>query len=193
LIDVSDFTVSWWPLIALVTFFMITGFRQYISTKTGRPWWDRQKLKTPILGQLVRMVAVTRFASTMSTLLSSGVPILTSMNISKNLVDSEPIAAAIAMARENITEGQSIAEPLRRSGEFPPMMIHMISIGEKTGELPEMLKNVATTYEDQVNAKVEQMTSMLEPIMIVFMGGMVGFIVMSVLLPLMDMTNINQH
>jgi general secretion pathway protein F len=139
------------------------------------------------------MVAVTRFSSTMSTLLGSGVPILTSMTIAKNLVDNAPISNAIASARENITEGQSIAEPLRRSGEFPPMMIHMISIGEKTGELPDMLKNVASTYEDQINAKVESMTSLIEPIMIVAMGGMVGFIVISVLMPLMDMSNINQH
>ena len=139
------------------------------------------------------MIAVTRFAGTMSTLLGSGVPILTSMLISKNLVDNVPIAVAIGNARENITEGQSIAEPLRRSGEFPPMMLHMIAIGEKTGELPDMLRNVSVTYEDQVNAKIEAMTSLLEPIMIVAMGLMVGVIVISVLLPLMDMTNLSEH
>jgi general secretion pathway protein F len=139
------------------------------------------------------MVAVTRFAKTMSTLLGSGVPILTSMAIAKNLVDNIPIAKAIAEARENITEGQSIAEPLRKSGEFPPMMIHMIAIGEKTGELPEMLENVALTYEEQINTKIESMTSLLEPIMIIGMGGAVGFIVLSVFMPLMDMMNINQH
>lgn len=193
LISVSDFIVTWWFLLGALFFALVVGFRKYIASPAGRPWWDQFKLKTPVMGPLVRMVAVTRFASTMSTLLSSGVPILTSMTIAKNLVDNVPISAAIGTARENITEGQSIAEPLRRSGEFPPMMIHMISIGERTGELPDMLKNVATTYEDQVNAKVEQMTSLLEPIMIVGMGLMVGFIVISVLLPLMDMTNLNQH
>ncbi len=139
------------------------------------------------------MIAITRFANTMATLLGSGVPILTAMNIAKNLVDNVPIANAIAEARENITEGQSIAEPLRTSGQFPPMMIHMISIGEKTGELPEMLKNVAETYEEQVNTRIEAMTSLLEPIMIVGMGGAIGFIVLSVFMPLMDMSNINQR
>lgn len=193
LISVSDFIVSWWPILALLAFGAGVMFSRYISSKKGRPKWDQFKLKMPVMGPLVRMVAVTRFASTMSTLLSSGVPILTSMTIARNLVDNAPIAAAISSARENITEGQSIAEPLRKSGEFPPMMIHMISIGEKTGELPDMLKNVAVTYEDQVNARVEQMTSLLEPIMIVGMGLMVGFIVISVLLPLMDMTNLSQH
>lgn len=193
LIAVSDFTVNWWFVLIALFFGMAAMFRSYIASPKGRPAWDEFKLRAPVVGPLVRMVAVTRFASTMSTLLSSGVPILTSMTISKNLVDNVPIATAIANARENITEGQSIAEPLKRSGQFPPMMIHMISIGEKTGELPDMLKNVAITYEDQVNARVEQMTSLLEPIMIVGMGLMVGFIVISVLLPLMDMTNLSQH
>jgi general secretion pathway protein F len=115
------------------------------------------------------------------------------MNIAKNLVGNVPIAKAISEARENITEGQSIAEPLRRSGEFPPLMIHMIAIGEKTGELPDMLRNVAITYEEQVNTKIEAMTSLLEPVMMVVIGGVVGFIVLSVFMPLMEMMNINQR
>jgi general secretion pathway protein F len=193
LIYLSDFIITWWFLIFGALFGIFTMFRNYIRSKKGRPKWDNFKLNAPVMGPLIRMVAVTRFASTMSALLGSGVPILTSMQISKNLVDSAPIADAIGQAKENITEGQSIAEPLRRSGQFPPMMIHMISIGEKTGELAEMLKNVASTYEDQINSKVESMTSLIEPIMIVAMGGMVGFIVISVLMPLMDMSNINQH
>jgi general secretion pathway protein F len=193
LIYISDFVITWWFLIFGAMFFAFSMFKKYIGSKAGRPKWDLFKLNAPVMGPLLRMVAVTRFASTMSALLGSGVPILTSMQISKNLVDSVPIADAIGQARENITEGQSIAEPLRRSGQFPPMMIHMISIGEKTGELAEMLKNVASTYEDQINSKVESMTSLIEPIMIVAMGGMVGFIVISVLMPLMDMSNINQH
>jgi general secretion pathway protein F len=193
LISVSDFILSWWFLLIGLGFFISYMFKRYINSPKGRGKWDQFKLSLPIVGPLVRMVAVTRFSSTMSTLLSSGVPILTAMTIAKNLVDNVPISAAIANARENITEGQSIAEPLKRSGEFPPMMIHMIAIGEKTGELPDMLKNVAVTYEDQVNTRVESMTSLLEPIMIVVMGGMVGFIVLSVLMPLMDMTNLNSH
>ena len=138
------------------------------------------------------MIAITRFANTMSTLLSSGVPILTCMNIAKNLVGSIPIANAVAHARENITEGQSIAEPLRKSGEFPPLVLHMISIGEKTGELPDMLRNVSETYEEQVNAKIESLTALIEPLMIVGMGAAVGFIVLSVFVPIMDLSNISR-
>ncbi len=191
MIAVSDLIVNWWFIIGGVAFFGFMIFRRYINSPIGRPKWDAFLLTIPVLGPLVRMVAVTRFSNTMATLLASGVPILTCMNIAKNLVGSVPIAKAISNARENITEGQSIAEPLRRSGEFPPMMIHMISIGEKTGELPNMLQNVAETYEDQVNTRIEGMTSLLEPVMIVGMGGAIGFIVLSVFMPLMEMTNIS--
>jgi general secretion pathway protein F len=193
LMGLSDAIVNYWFLFAGAFFLVSFLFRRTISSETGRPKWDAFKLKLPIIGPLVRMIAVTRFSSTMSTLLSTGVPILTSMSIARNLVDNIPIARAISNARENITEGQSIAEPLRRSGEFPPMMIHMISIGEKTGELPDMLRNVSETYEEQVNDKIDAMTTLLEPIMIVGMGGAVGFIVMSVFMPLMEIMNINQR
>jgi general secretion pathway protein F len=193
LIALSDIIVNWWFLIGGAALVLITLFTRYINSEGGRPKWDAFKLKLPILGPIVRMIAVTRFSSTMATLLGSGVPILTCMNIAKNLVGNVPIARAVSSARENITEGQSIADPLRRSGEFPPMMIHMIAIGEKTGELPSMLKNVADTYEEQVNTKIEGLTSLLEPIMIIAMGGAVGVIVLAVFMPLLDISNINQH
>ncbi len=193
LMFVSDTIVNWWFLFIIAGFVFYWSFNKYTSSEKGRPKWDSFKLRLPVLGTLIRTIAVTRFASTMSTLLSSGVPILTSMSIAKNLVGNIPIAQAISNARENITEGQSIADPLKRSGEFPPMMIHMISIGEKTGELPDMLHNVAETYEDQVNSKIEAMTALLEPLMIILMGGAVGLVVMSVIVPLMQISNINQH
>lgn len=193
LMGVSDAIINYWYAFIAGGFFLVWLFRRYISKPAGRAKWDALKLRLPIMGGMVRMIAVTRFSSTMATLLDSGVPILTCMNIAKNLVGNVPIANAIANARENITEGQSIADPLRRSGEFPPMMIHMISIGEKTGELPSMLQNVAETYEEQVNSKIDAMTSLLEPLMIVGMGGAVGFIVMSVFMPLMEIMNIQQR
>lgn len=193
LLTFSDILVGWWFVFAGVGFGLATAFTRYISTPKGHERWDGLKLRLPVVGPLVRTIAVTRFSKTMSTLLSSGVPILTSMAIARNLVGNIPIAKAIALARENITEGQSIAEPLRRSGEFPPMMIHMIAIGEKTGELPEMLGNIADTYEEQVNTKIETMTSLMEPLMLVAMGGAVGFIVMAVFMPLMEIMNINQR
>ncbi|MEK6707118.1 MAG: type II secretion system inner membrane protein GspF [Bdellovibrionota bacterium] len=193
LIFVSNTVVNWWFAFGAAFIIATWLFRRYINSPTGRKKWDTFKLHVPVFGSLVRMIAVTRFSSTMATLLGSGVPILTSMNIAKNLVDNVPIATAITNARENITEGQSIAEPLRRCGEFPPMVIHMIAIGEKTGELPQMLANVGETYEEQVNAKIDSLTSLLEPLMIIVMGGAVGFIVMSVFMPLLQISNINQH
>jgi general secretion pathway protein F len=193
MISFSDLLVSYWYVFVIAGIVFAIFFKRWVSTTRGRESWDTFVLKTPIFGPLIRMVAMTRFASTMSTLLGSGVPILTAMAITRNLVSNVPIARAIANARENITEGQSITEPLRKSGEFPPMMIHMIAIGEKTGELPGMLTNVAETYEEQVNGKVEAMTSLLEPMMIIIMGLMVGGIVMSVFLPLMDLSNVNQR
>ncbi|MGK5085130.1 type II secretion system inner membrane protein GspF [Bdellovibrionota bacterium FG-1] len=193
LIWISNIFVSGWYVFIGLGLAIVWVFRSYTNSPKGRPKWDAFTLKAPVVGPLIRMIAITRFANTMATLLGSGVPILTAMNIAKNLVDNAPIANAIANARENITEGQSIAEPLKRSGEFPPMMIHMISIGEKTGELPEMLKNVAETYEEQVNTQVEAMTSLLEPLMIVAMGLAIGVIVMAVFMPLMDMSDISKH
>jgi general secretion pathway protein F len=193
LIHISDAIVTYWYAWIALLFFAITIFRRYIKSTAGAPKWDAFKLKVPVFGSLIRLIAITRFANTMATLLKSGVPILTAMNIAKNLVGNIGIAKAVADARENITEGQSIADPLKKSGQFPAMMIHMISIGEKTGELPEMLLNVAETYEEQVNTRIEAMTSLLEPVMIIGMGGMVGFVVLSVFMPLMDMTNINAH
>ncbi|MBU6376176.1 MAG: type II secretion system inner membrane protein GspF [Bdellovibrionales bacterium] len=190
LLSFSGFITDWWFLILFVTVVGGIFFRNYTNSELGRPKWDAFKLRSPVFGKLIRMIAMTRFASTMGTLLESGVPILTAMNIAKNLVGNAPISNAINRARENITEGQSIAEPLRRSGEFFPVVIHMISIGEKTGELPSMLKSIADTYEDQVKVEIEKMTAKIEPIMIVGMGIVVAFIVFAVFIPMMDISAI---
>jgi general secretion pathway protein F len=192
LIWISVQLTTWWPLLLAGAGLTVFLFNRYIYTRSGRERWDRFKLSAPVFGRVTRMAAINRFSSTMSTLLASGVPILTAMNIAKNLVGNVHIARAVENARSNITEGQSIAEPLKRSGEFPPLVIHMISIGEKTGELPLLLKNVADSYEEQVSTAVDAMTSLLEPAMIVFMGGTVGFIVVSVITPLMEMSNLSR-
>ncbi len=187
---ISDVILNYWYILGPVGFISFIVFRSYIRSSRGLPRWDRFKLNAPVVGKLTRMIALTRFSSTMGTLLSSGVPILSSMSIARNLVGNVHIAKAIETARENITEGQSIAEPLKRSGEFPPLVIHMIAIGEKTGELPNMLQNIAENYEEQVNVQIERMTGLLEPIMIIGMGLFVGVVVMSIFMPLMEITNI---
>ena len=191
LIAVSDILITYWYAFLGGLGFSVWSFLRWSRSETGKPQWDATKLRIPLFGPLIRMIAVTRFASTMATLLGSGVPILGAMNIAKNLVGSIPIANAIDNARENITEGQSIADPLKKSGQFPPLVIHMIAIGEKTGELPAMLANVAESYEEQVNSRIEGMTALLEPLMIIGMGGVVGFIVMSIFVPLLDISNVS--
>lgn len=191
MIKISDILVNYWWLLGAIAFGSYVFFKRWVATPKGRRKWDGFMLQLPLIGPMIRMLAVARFSNTMATLLAGGVPILTAMNIVKNIVSNTLISEAIVQARENVTEGQSIAEPLKRSRQFPPLVIHMIAIGEKTGELPEMLQNVSATYEEQVSVKVEGLTSLLEPAMIIFMGLMVGAIVASVFVPLIDLNNIS--
>ena len=192
LIWISNTLTNYWYAFIIAAVMLGYAFNSFINSKNGREKWDRFKLSAPVFGKVARMIGVTRFAGTMSTLLASGVPILTAMGIARNLVGNVHLARAIENARANITEGQSIADPLRRSGEFPPLVIHMIAIGEKTGELPAMLKNVSDNYDEQVTVAIDSMTALLEPDMIVFMGVTVGFIVVSVIMPIMDMSNLSR-
>lgn len=191
LIILSDFISNYWWLVLAVVIFSYMSFKKYINTPRGRKRWDSFLLKMPVIGPLIRMLAVARFSNTMATLLTGGVPIIVAMNIVKNIVNNTLIAEAIVNARENITEGQNIAEPLKRSRQFPPLVIHMIAIGEKTGELPQMLQNVSATYEEQVSVKIDGLTALLEPALIIFMGLVVGGIVMSVFVPLIQLNNIS--
>jgi general secretion pathway protein F len=191
LMDMSFFLKDYWWLVIMIIVFIIWAFKSYFATETGKIKKDEWALKLPMFGDLTRMVAVSRFASTMATLLNGGVPLVTALGIVKTVVGNEVLAKAIGEARENITEGENISEPLRRSGQFPSLLLHMIAIGERTGELPNMLEMVAKNYEEQVNSKVEKMTALLEPMMIVFMGLSVGVIVMAVFVPLMDMQKLN--
>ncbi len=190
MIAISNFLQNYWWFVGSATVFAMMLFLRFIKTTNGRKKWDQFRLNLPVVGPLVRMIAVARFSSTMSTLLNGGVPILTAMNIVRNVVGNTLIAEAITAARENVTEGQSIAEPLKRSKQFPPLVIHMISIGEKTGELPQMLQNVTNTYEEQVAVKIDGLTSLLEPAMIIFMGVVVGGIVASIFVPLIQLNDI---
>ncbi len=166
---------------------LLYGIRRWMKTRRGRAWWDKTQLKAPIFGELVRMLAISRFAKTLATLLASGVPIITAMDIVKNIVTNTLLSDVLDKARDAIREGESIAAPLKRSGQFPPLVYHMIAIGEKSGQLEEMLQNVAKSYESQVEMRVAALTSLLEPVMIVMMGGGVAFIVFSILMPIMQL------
>jgi len=187
LIATSTFARDYWYVILAAIPVFIWAVRRYVRTERGRNWWDRTKLRAPIFGEVVRMLALARFAKTLATLLSSGVPLLTALDIVKNIVNNSILAKVIEDARDAIREGESIAAPLKRSGQFPPLVHHMIAIGEKSGQLEQMLGNIARSYDSQVEIRVSAMTSLLEPVMIVMMGGGVAFIVFSILMPIMQL------
>jgi len=190
LIAFSSFMASFWWLVILLTAAGVWGFTRWLATTDGRARWDRWVLRAPIFGPVVRQLALARFARTLSTLLKSGVPLLTAMDIVRNVVGNTRLAAVIEQARDAIREGESIAAPLKRSGEFPPLVYHMVSIGERSGALEEMLGNVADAYEQQVDTTVGALTSLLEPLLIVTMGGVVAFIVFAVLMPILQINSL---
>src|SRR4051812_2732960 len=187
LIATSTFARDYWYVLVAAVPLFVWAIRRYVRTAGGQAWWDRTKLRAPIFGEVVRMLALARFAKTLATLLSSGVPLLTALDIVKNIVNNSILAKVIEDARDAIREGESIAAPLKRSGQFPPLVHHMIAIGEKSGQLEEMLQNVARSYDAQVEVRVSALTSLLEPIMIVGMGVGVAFIVFSILMPIMQL------
>jgi general secretion pathway protein F len=182
-------TAYWWAML-LVAVAGVWGFLRWRATPSGRARWHRFVLTVPVFGRLARIIAVGRFARTLSTLLKSGVPLLVSMDIVKNVVGNVRLAEVVEQARDAIREGESIAAPLKRSGEFPPLVHHMIAVGERSGALEEMLANVASAYESQVDTTVSALTSLLEPVMIVAMGAVVAFIVFSVLMPILQLNTL---
>jgi general secretion pathway protein F len=149
-------------------------------------------LVVPVFGRLNLLIAVARFSRTLATLLASGVHLLQAMEIGKHVLENARLQTVISEAIGSIRGGESIAEPLKRSGQFPPMVTHMIAVGEKTGQLEQMLENVSRAYEADVEVKVVALTSMLEPLMIVLLGGVVGFIAMAILMPLIQMNELVQ-
>lgn len=189
LLAISDIVSNWWWLFILMVPVVVLVFRAWKNTPEGRMTWDTFTLKVPVFGSLIRMVAMARFSRTLSTLLASGVPLLRAMQIVKNILGNQVLIEVVEKARDNIREGESIAAPLKRSGEFPPIVTHMIAIGERAGELEGMLNNVALSYEEQVEGRIATLTTMLEPLMIIVMGGSVGFVVFAILLPILQLND----
>ncbi|MFH1728400.1 MAG: type II secretion system inner membrane protein GspF [Pseudomonadota bacterium] len=187
LLTISDILVNWWYVVILIIAAIVWLFKRYISRPEGRYKYHAFLLKLPIFGPIFRLVAISRFAGTLSTLLISGVPLLNALNIVKNIISNEIIKEVIKDATIDIKEGSNLATPLKKAGHFPPLLIHMIAVGERVGNLEEMLDRVSASYENQVDAKITTLTSLLEPIMIVGMGLTVGFVVVAVLLPILSM------
>jgi general secretion pathway protein F len=171
---------------------VVARFMKFLSTPAGQVWKDQRKLKLPLFGSVFRMLAVSRFSRTLATLLKSGVPLLKAMDIVRHVLDNAKLSKVVEEATSSIREGESIALPLKRSGEFPPIVVHMIAVGEKSGQLEAMLENVSRAYDAQVETRVQAMTSLLEPLIIVIMGGGVGFIAFSILMPLIQMNDFVQ-
>ena len=186
-IAISKYMISYWYTIPLFAFGCFWLFNKWKASPRGLIKWHRFTLNAPIFGQIVKMINVSRFCSTLATLLNSGVPILVSLKIVKNLIVNVHIQRAVDKATEAVKEGRSMAVPLAESGDFPSMVTHMITLGEKSGEVEEMLSIVSESYEDQVDTKISGLTSLLEPIMIIIMGITVLFIVLSVIMPMMQL------
>jgi len=190
LIALSGFAARWWWLLLLLLAAAALGGRAYARTAAGHERLDRWVLRLPYFGKLVQKLALARFARTLSTLLASGIGLLPALDIVRNIVGNTIIARAIENARNAIREGQSIAPPLRESGVFPPLVVHMVAVGERSGQLEEMLGKAADAYDNEVENAVASLTTVLEPLMIVFMGLVVLFIVLAILMPIFELNRV---
>lgn len=188
LIFIADMIKGYWFILFPAIGLSIWLFFQWKKSKNGRPKWDAFSLRAPLFGSVVRLVAIARFSRTLATLLRAGVPVLKALDITKDVLNNVRLADVVAEAREAIREGDSIAAPLKKSGEFPPIVVHMVATGEQSGQLEQMLEHVADNYDFQVDQKVGKLTTLIEPIMIVGMGVAVAFIVFSILMPILQLS-----
>jgi len=192
LLATSRFVGSFWWLIILMVAGGVYLFQKWKARPEGAYRWDSIRLALPVFGDLVRMVAISRFTRTLATLLASGVPLLRAMEIVKGVLENRVLEAVLTEAAASIKEGESIAEPLKRSGRFPPIVTQMIAIGERSGELEGMLEAIASSYDSAIDGRVAVLTSLLEPIMIVVMGGASGLVAFSILMPLLQLNDFAQ-
>jgi len=181
LISISNALIKSWWIILLLAFGGAAALNKYGKTEKGRRYWDKLKFKLPLFGKLYKEASVSRFARTFGTLLGSGVPILNALQIVKGTLGSEKISEIISSVREATRKGRGIAEPLRNSEIFPPLAVHMVTVGEETGRLDEMLIKIADRFDSEVRTTVKRMLALLEPVLILIMGIVVGFIVIAML------------
>ena len=186
-VNLSDFTVSNWYYILAVMGAAVFGFKKFKATERGGYLFDKYILKIPVIGDLLRKVAVAKFTRTLGTMIASGVPILDGLEIVAKTAGNRIVEDAINVTRASISEGKTIAEPLLQSGVFPPMVCQMVSVGESTGALDAMLGKIADFYEEEVDAAVEALTSLIEPFMMIFLGGTVGTMLAAMYLPIFKM------
>jgi len=186
----SDFLRNFWYLLFGAVAGAIIAFNRFNATDHGEKIVDQIKLKMPILGDLLKKAAIARFTRTLGTLISSGVPILTGLEITARTAGNRVVQEAVLATRASIREGETIAAPLKQSDVFPPMVVQMIAVGEETGALDEMLNKIANFYDDEVNTAVDTLTSIIEPVMIVVMGLLVGGMVVAMYMPMFKLINV---
>lgn len=193
LIDLSAFVANRWYVLIISLLVLLVAYRLFVSTRVGRRTIDRMKLKMPVFGPLHHKIVMARFSRTMGTLLVSGVPILQALETVAGVVGNSIIAEAVMESRARIREGERIADPLAKSRQFPPMVVHMVSVGEESGSLDHMLTKIADFYEGEVEAQLASLTAAIEPLMIVLLGFVVGFIVIAMFLPMISViSNLSQ-
>ena len=190
LLAISGFLSNYWWVILLILAVVVLIVRLYTRTPAGRLRFDGWTLRIPYFGKVLKKVALARFARTLSTLLLGGIPLLQSLDIVKHVVSNLVLSNAIEDGRNSIREGHSVADPLKKSGLFPPLLVHMIAVGEKSGELEQMLSRAADAYDGEVEASVSALSSIMEPVLVIFMGAVVLFIVMAILLPIFDLNQL---
>ncbi len=187
LMQISSFLADYWWVLLIGLVAGVLAFLRWVKTPAGQLRAHQLLLTLPMIGDIVRKVAISRLTSTLATMLASGVQLLEALDVSRRVMNNRVLEAAVDEARQNIKEGESIAVPLKRSGQFPALVTHMVAVGEKSGEMEEMLRRIAGIYDGEVDRVVARVTALLEPMMIVIMGAVVLFIVTAILLPIFEM------
>lgn len=190
MLGLSALITDYWHMLILSTAGLVGAFTFYIKTDKGRIWWDGLLLKLPIFGSLIRKIEVSRFSLTMSTLLKSGVPILQAMDIVQSILINRVISDAVGNIKQSLRRGKGLSGPLQDAGVFPPMAVHMVTVGETSGALDDMLARVSKTYDKEVEQAIKQVISLIEPFMILLMALVIGFIVVSMLLAIFSANDI---
>jgi type IV pilus assembly protein PilC len=190
LIHISGIFTSYFPFVVVTVVLGVVGWRRAVKTPAGRMVWDRFKLRLPICGRLVRRTALSRFSRTLSVLLRSGVPILESLEITADTVGNAVLAAAVRDVQSGVKTGETMARPLANHPIFPSMVVQMMSVGEETGALDSMLEKIADFYDQEVESLVDGLTSLIEPLLIVFLGVVVGGIVICMFLPIFKLSDL---
>ena len=183
----ADFILNWWIWILVAIAVSIIGWRSWISIPENRHWFDLLKLRVPLLGKLLRDVAVARFTRTLGTLTSAGLPILESLRITRDTLGNTALANAVDAVQEQVSSGKPLADPLEKSGLFPPLLVQVVNLGEKSGKLEEMLLHSATAFDRQVNASLNIFTKALPPILLIVMAALACFVLAAILLPLLEL------